>query len=136
MTIMAKNPKDYDLEDVTPDAPEQFDVVKVSAATNLTLVADLADHPQAELQGMNPSLLRNVAPAGFELRIPQGASPALMAGLEKVPADKRGSWRGPKGTHGDSPGSIPRRYGNTPPKLSPLNRAGEGGVPGEPWVWP
>lgn len=136
MTIMAKNARDYDLEDVTPDAPEMYDTVRVSALTNLALVADLSDRPLPELQAMNPSLLKNLAPAGYGLRVPQGVAVTLEANLTRVPEDKRAFWRAHRAAEGDTLASIARRYGTTVPMLSSANHSIEAVQPGEVVIVP
>ncbi|MGH9660044.1 MAG: lytic transglycosylase domain-containing protein, partial [Bryobacteraceae bacterium] len=111
MTIMAKNARQYELEDVTPDPPIEYDVIEPSSPTHLALVADLTETPMAELQSLNPSLLRSVAPAGHSLRVPKGTANALVARLDTIPAERRATWRAHKVENGETLAVIGKRYG-------------------------
>ena len=79
ITIMAKNPRDYGLENIDGERPIEYDTVAISVPTNLWLVSDIADHPLAEIRELNPSLIRSLAPAGYQLRVPRGTAPAVTA---------------------------------------------------------
>ncbi|MBI3679183.1 MAG: transglycosylase SLT domain-containing protein [Acidobacteria bacterium] len=123
VTIMAKNPKDYGLEGIAPDPALEYDTVKLEANTNLPLLADLVERPVVELREMNPALLKNVAPAGYSLHVPKGASAVLKAGLSLVPAEKRASWRSHRVAEGESLASIARRYRTASNTIAAVNRA-------------
>ena len=122
MTIMAKNAPEYGLDQVVPDQPWEFDTVKVTAATNLALISDLTDTSVPELQQLNPSLLRSIAPEGFDLRIPKGLAETTLANLELVPAERRCSWRMHRVEVGESLGSIARRYNASTSVIASANR--------------
>src|SRR6185437_2814600 len=81
LTIMAKNPNDYGLQDLDLEPPMEAEKVTVTAPTALALVADAVGSTVSELQELNPALLRGVAPDGFDLRVPKGTSAALQAAL-------------------------------------------------------
>jgi membrane-bound lytic murein transglycosylase D len=110
MTIMTKNPKAYDLENIEPEQPLEFDTVPVNAATNLNLAADAADCPVSLLQELNPSLLGDIAPTGLDLRVPKGAGSQVIAAIDQVPSNQRVSWRIHRVTTGDTLESIAMRY--------------------------
>jgi membrane-bound lytic murein transglycosylase D len=113
MTIMGKNAKEYGLDDVTPEAPIEYETVEMTASTNLSLVGDLTDAPISYLTELNPALLRNVAPAGYSLHVPKSTSAALITGLDGIPADHRLSWRMHRVEPGETLAVIARRYGAT-----------------------
>ena len=71
MTIMAKNPKDYGLENIDLDPAVEFDDIQLTAATNLNLVADASLQPISALRDLNPALLSMVVPAGFRVHVPK-----------------------------------------------------------------
>ncbi len=71
MTIMAKNPREYGLEEVDADPALAFDLVEITAPTSLMLLADLAECPVSQIRELNPALLKNTAPAGWQLRVPE-----------------------------------------------------------------
>ena len=110
MTIMHKNAKDYGLENVEADPPLEYDTIEVEAPTHLALVADIADRPVSDLRELNPSLLVNVAPAGYSLRVPKGSKAPVVASLDTVPAERRASWRIHRVSPGDTLESIAKRY--------------------------
>ena len=110
ITIMAKNPKAYDLEGLELDPALDYETVKLTSPTHLTLISDLAERPVSDLRDLNPSLMGNLAPGGYELRVPKGAAPTLLAGLETVPENRRTSWRVHRVAQGDTIASIAKRY--------------------------
>src|ERR1022692_2614736 len=102
MTIMAKNPKSYDLDGIVPDPALEYDVATMTSPTQMALVADLTETPLSELQELNPALLKNVAPAGYLLNVPCGMAASLNASLETVPPERRASWRMHKVENGET----------------------------------
>jgi membrane-bound lytic murein transglycosylase D len=121
MTIMGKNAKEYGLDDVTPEAPVEYDTVEMSASTNLALVGDLTDAPISYLIELNPALLRNVAPAGYSLHVPKSTATTLIAGLDSIPADHRQSWRMHRVEQGETLAVIAKRYGATTTSIISAN---------------
>jgi len=122
MTIMAKNAVQYDLEDIVPDPPLVYDVATISSPTHLALVADLTERPVSEIQALNPALLRSIAPAGYQLNVPQGTANTLLAALQSVPAERRASWRMHKVESGETLAAIGRRYGASASVIAAANR--------------
>ena len=114
MTIMAKNPKAYGLEDIEVEAPLEYEKVQLKAPAHLGLVADLTDRPVSEIRDLNPALLRNIAPAGYELKIPKSTEPALTAGLTAIPESRWASARVHRVSEGESAATLARRYGTSP----------------------
>jgi membrane-bound lytic murein transglycosylase D len=122
MTIMAKNATEYGLEGLSPDAPLEYDTMDVTAPTHLNLVADLTDAPVSELMGLNPALLKGVAPAGYSLHVPKGTGGSLRASLEMIPPDKRLSWRMHKVAEGETLASISKQYGASAGLIAATNK--------------
>jgi len=85
MAIIAKDPAAYGIPLVDQDPELEFDTIRLTAPTHLALLADAADVPASDLRDLNPSVLKNVAPAGAEVRIPAGKGPAVLAALETCP---------------------------------------------------
>lgn len=121
VTIMAKNAKDYGLDGVDGDAPVEYDTVALDAPTNLALVADAIERPVFEIRELNPALLRGSAPAGYQLRVPKGTAPALMAALDQVPASRRASARMHRVERGETLAAIARMYGSVPAAILAAN---------------
>jgi membrane-bound lytic murein transglycosylase D len=122
MTIMAKNARAYDLEDVVPEPALEYDVATITSPTHLALVADLTETPVSEIQALNPALLKNLAPAGYQLNVPRGTAVSLAAALQTVPPDRRASWRMHKVESGETLAMIGKRYGASPSVIAAANR--------------
>jgi membrane-bound lytic murein transglycosylase D len=95
VTIMAKNPKQYGLTDLTPDPALVTDTVTTNYAVDLRLVADVVNAPIQEIVALNPSLLRMSTPPDepFDLHLPTGGKELYEKRIAEIPEDKRRSWR-------------------------------------------
>ena len=93
--IMAKNPKQYGLTDVVPDAPVLSDEVTTTYAIDMRLVADLTNSSLAEIVALNPALLRLSTPDDipYGLRLPPGTHDIYLTRLKNIPSENRTSWR-------------------------------------------
>lgn len=121
MTIMSKNAAEYGLEDLTPDPALTYDTIEVTSPTHLLLVSDLTNTPAAELQMLNPALLKGLAPAGYLLHVPKGTGSYLMAELQMVPPERRASWRMHTVESGETLASIGKRYRTAPGTIAAAN---------------
>jgi membrane-bound lytic murein transglycosylase D len=130
MTIMAKNAPEYGLDHLTMDQPLEYDTVKLSTATNLGLISDLTETPMAELQQLNPALLRGTAPGGYSLRVPKGLAEQTDAALNKVPAEIRASSRAHRVAPGENLTVIARQYNASASAIASINGI-SGGQPSE-----
>jgi membrane-bound lytic murein transglycosylase D len=112
VTIMAKNPAQYGLGDISPEQPVPYDAVKINDSVDLRLVAQCIDVSPATLQDLNPSLLRLATPKDqtFELRLPVGTRDRYLAAIEPVPPPMRVWWRYHEVAEGDTLASIARTY--------------------------
>lgn len=137
MTIMAKNAREYGLEEVDADPALSYDVVELAAPTNMMLVADLSECPVSQIRELNPALLKNIAPAGWQVRVPKGTGATVRPLLETVPAEKRIAWRAHRVGDSDSLAGVARRYGVTERSILALNDgAAETLQPGDMLVIP
>jgi membrane-bound lytic murein transglycosylase D len=93
--IMAKNPEQYGLDKIVPDAAVVSDTVTVDYAIDLRLVADVTNSSLPEIVALNPSLLRMTTPRdmSFDLHIPVGTRDVFTERIKDIPEDKRSSWR-------------------------------------------
>jgi membrane-bound lytic murein transglycosylase D len=121
ITIMAKNPKDYGIEDVVMDSPVEYDSISLSAPTNLNLIADATLQPISVVRDLNPSLLTMVAPSGFQVHLPKDTAESAQAALESVPAANRQAWRLHHVTAGDTLATIAKSYHVTPERIVQVN---------------
>ncbi len=122
MTIMAKNPQDYGLENIDLDAPLEYDNLQLSASTNLNLVADATMQPLSVVRDLNPSLLKMVAPAGFQIHVPKGSGNTAQAALESVPAGNRTAWRLHHVETGDTLEAIAKAYHLSADRITAVNQ--------------
>src|SRR5881409_17961 len=94
VTIMAKNPAQYGLDDIVPDRELAYDTVKINYSVDLRLVAECVGATSEELQELNPGLLRMTTPKGrFDLHLPAGTGEKYQAAIGSIPPDMRIWWR-------------------------------------------
>jgi membrane-bound lytic murein transglycosylase D len=122
MTIMEKNAAEYGLQDIVLDQPIQYDTIETTAPTSLALIADLSDAPLAEVQDLNPAILKGIAPEGYAVHVPKGTGDQLMASLEMIPSDRRTTWRLHEVLPGETLASIGKQYGLSVSTLIATNR--------------
>jgi membrane-bound lytic murein transglycosylase D len=124
MAIMSKNPSHYGLEGIEVEPPLEYSSVVLEEATHLDLIADITGQPVAELRGLNPALLTNVAPAGYALHVPAGSGASVVSALGLVPAAGRATWRLHRVIEGDTLEAIARRYRTTTQRIAAENTNG------------
>ena len=123
VTIMAKNPAQYDLQSIVPDHEITYDTVKINYPVDLRLVAEAVDTTVDELQDLNPSLLRMVTPKGhYDLHLPPGTSEKYQTAIASIPPDMRVWWRLHKVESGDTLMSVARRYHTTARAIAQNNQ--------------
>ena len=125
MTIIAKNPQDYGLDNIEMDEPVQYDTIRLTAATQVDLIADATLQPVSVIRDLNPSLLGRVAPAGFTVHVPKGTGEATQEALESVPANSRHAWRLHHVSAGDTLAAIAKVYHLTPERIVAVNGSGD-----------
>src|SRR2546425_3114590 len=127
VTIMAKNPEQYGLDDVNLDKPIPFDTVKINYPIDLRLAAECVDATATDLQNLNPSLLRLTTPKDreFELRLPAGSKEKFASAVAAIPADKRLWWRYHKVQNGETLVSLAKTYHTTATAISQANKLEE-----------
>jgi membrane-bound lytic murein transglycosylase D len=123
VTIMAKNPEQYGLDKVEREKPLAYDTVKINYPVDLRLVAECVDASAADLQDLNPSLLRMTTPKGkdFDLHLPVGTKDKFLSAMAGVPLDMRVWWRYHKVQPGDTLASIARAYRTSPKAIAAAN---------------
>ena len=112
MTIVSKNLSQYGFDDVSMDEPLAFDAVTISYPVDLRLVAECVDATPAQLQELNPSLLRLTTPrtGTFELHLPSGTKEQYQTAIAAIPTDMRLWWRYHKVKPGDTLASLAHTY--------------------------
>ena len=126
ITIMAKNPAQYGLDNIQPESAPKVDVVRINYPVDLRLVAECIDVSVDSLQDLNPSLLRMTTPktGEFDLRLPESSSEKYHASIAAIPVSKRVWWRYHKVTSGETLSSIARQYRTTAKAITEVNGLG------------
>jgi len=138
--IMAKNPQQYGLDKMMPEAPVVSDTVTIDYAIDLRLVSDVTSASLLEIVALNPSLLRMSTPRdmAFDLHIPVGTRDVFAARIKDIPEEKRASWRFHVVRDGESLDGIATALHSRPSEISEANgiTAGETVNPGDELVIP
>jgi membrane-bound lytic murein transglycosylase D len=123
VTIMAKNPSQYGLEDVVMEHPTDYEAITINQPVDLRLVAECVGSTSSELQELNPSLLRLSTPheGKFELHLPAGTKDQYETTIALIPADMRLWWRYHTVHSGDTLASLARNYHTTAKSISEAN---------------
>jgi membrane-bound lytic murein transglycosylase D len=122
-TLMAKNPSQYGLDSVEMEKPDDYDTVTLDYPVDLRLVADCVGVSTAELQDINPSLLRLSSPrtGSFQLHIPAGTKDQFQTAIAAIPPDKRLWWRYHTVHAGDTLMVLARSYHTTAKQIEEAN---------------
>jgi len=127
VTIMAKNPQQYGLQDVVPEEPLAYDTVTIDYPADLRLVAECVDESASTLQDLNPSLLRLTTPKNqqFELHLPLGTKDRYLSTIAAIPPDMRVWWRYHNVAQGDTLASLARAYRTSRQAIAEANGIAE-----------
>src|SRR5881398_167208 len=106
VTIMAKNPAQYGLDQLETEKPAEY-----------------VGSTPSELQDLNPSLLRMTTPrtGKFELHLPAGTRDDYQTAIASIPPDMRLWWRYHVVTPGETLASLARNYHTTIRQISEVN---------------
>jgi len=122
-TIMAKNPAQYGLDSITPDSEMAYDTVKITYPVDLRLVAECVDATPAQMEELNPSLLRMITPKGhFDLHVPAGTTDKYQSAIASIPPDMRVWWRYHQVASGETLMSLGRSYHTTARAIAEANQ--------------
>jgi membrane-bound lytic murein transglycosylase D len=124
MTIVSKNLSQYGFDDVSMDEPVAYDTVTINYPVDLHLVAECLDATPAQLQELNPSLLRLTTPrvGTFVLHLPPGTKDQYQTAIAAIPNDMRLWWRYHKVQPGDTLASLARSYRVTAKSIAAANQ--------------
>jgi len=124
VTIMAKNPEQYDLDQIEREKPAAYDSIRINYPIDLRLAAQCIDASAADLQELNPSLLRLTTPRDrpFELRLPAGTKDQFESTVAAIPSDKRLWWRLHTVQSGETLASISKTYHTTAKAITEANK--------------
>jgi membrane-bound lytic murein transglycosylase D len=111
--FIGKDPEAYGFNGLDHQSPLAFDQVEVDGGISLTAVAKAASVDVADVQDLNPHLVRGVTPPGrtWKVRVPVGTSTAVAANLEKAAEAERLATVYHRVQRGETLSHIARRYG-------------------------
>ena len=121
--LIAKNPEKYGFKGIRPEAPMAYDVVQVSNATSLQLVAEATDTGVDSIRSLNPELRRDTTPRGeaYNVRVPGGKGKQFYALLKRIPAERRDSARVISVVPGEDLQNVANRTGVSLTQLQAMN---------------
>jgi membrane-bound lytic murein transglycosylase D len=121
--LIAKNPEKYGFKGIRPEPPMAYDVVQVSNATSLQLVAEATDSSVDYIRSINPELRRDVTPRGeaYKVRVPGGKGKQFLALLQRVPAERRETARLISVVPGEDIQNVANRAGVSVAQLQSMN---------------
>ena len=101
-----------------------FRQIPLDGQIDLSVAADLAGIPLAELRRLNPGFKRWATDPGgpHRLQLPSDAVERFTGKLAKIPAEKRMRWTRHEIGRGDTLGAIAGRYGTSVAALKDVNR--------------
>nr|WP_144370419.1 LysM peptidoglycan-binding domain-containing protein [Myxococcus stipitatus] len=127
--LVAKNPSAFGFseKEFEYEQPLEFDVVDLTDATDLDVVARAAGVPIQSVQDLNPELKRWCTPPAtakrpYKLRLPMGAGPRFVEGFQKISPSERLTFRVHKVKRGDTLSQIAERYGSASEAILQMNR--------------
>jgi membrane-bound lytic murein transglycosylase D len=123
VTIMAKNPSQYGLDQVVMERSADYDTVTINYPVDLRLVAECVNSTPTELQDLNPSLLRLTTPhdGEFTLHIPAGTKDQYQTAIAAIPSGMRLWWRYYTVHSGDTVASLAHTYRVTAKSIEEAN---------------
>jgi membrane-bound lytic murein transglycosylase D len=95
--------------------PIRYDIVTVTEATDLDVLARCAGTTSDMLKDLNPQLRRGATPPNMEIhvRVPVGAGEMCLASLADLPAEDRVAWKEHRVKRGETLSQIAGNYGTS-----------------------
>ena len=122
--IIGKHPERYGFGEVEPKPELVYQSVEVQGAVTLDVIARCAGVTEADVEALNPALLRgSTPPEGTTMvHLPLGTAETFAAAFELIPPSERVSYKRHKVARGESLGAIARRYGVSSADIARVNR--------------
>lgn len=123
--MIAKEPEKYGFTNLNYLEPLVYDVVKIPAATDLEVVAELCGVSYEEIKALNPELKRWSTPPGRKnhaLRIPAGTKERFTQAYAKIPANERLRYARHRVQAGDTLNKVAKQYNIRVEDIVALNR--------------
>lgn len=120
--LIAKEPDRYAFR-VEPSEPLKYDVVRVSDATGLDVIAEAAGASVAEVAELNPALIRGVTPPGetYYVRVPRRSAARFAVNFARLAPEHRVRAVRHVVRSGDTFYRIARVYGSDISAIQALN---------------
>jgi membrane-bound lytic murein transglycosylase D len=121
--LVAKEPGKYGLKvDYLPEY--SYDTVQVGAATPLAAIAKASDASLADIQDLNPEVLRGITPPDqrFVVRVPKGHADGFDSAYARLASSDRSAFTKSSVKKGESMTSIAQRAGVSVRSLTWYNR--------------
>lgn len=126
--LVAKHPEAFGFakEEFNFQPTLRFDEVKVSAPTDLEVIARAAGTELQAIEDLNPELKRWCTPPAsaakpYVLRVPPGTGATCQANLDKLPPQERMTFKSHVVQRGDTLSQIAAKYGSAPEAIMRLN---------------
>jgi LysM repeat protein len=103
-----------------------YDVVPVEDATDLRLIAELAECPLEQVLELNPYVKRWCTPPSerYDVRVPTGKGALVSERLAQVPAEDRVTWRRHRVARGETLSGLAREYSTSVQAIRDANKLG------------
>jgi membrane-bound lytic murein transglycosylase D len=122
VALVAKEPDRYGME-IVPEPPFAYDSVRVGPGIPVAAIAKAARTSVADIQDLNPHILRGVTPPrdSLRVRVPVGRAEEFADALAALPKEDRVGLRTVVSKKGESVASIARRSGISTKALGGFN---------------
>jgi len=123
-TILGTYRDHYEFDQIQPERPIPFEVVRIPDATELEIIARAAGVEKEEIETLNPHFVRGVTPPGREvdLRVPVGHRERFQIAYAKIPPEERVTRVEHIVQRGETLSHIARRYGTTVRAIQQTNQ--------------
>lgn len=120
--LVAKEPERYGMR-IRTLPPFEYDSVRVGPTIPLAAIATASGATVAQIQDLNPQILRGMTPPrdSTRVRIPRGAATTFDSALAALPKDDRVAVRRVESKKNDYPATIANKYGITAKQLLLFN---------------
>lgn len=112
--IIAKDPAKYGFTDYEMEPELVWETVTINKCLELKVISKTVGCTVAELQNLNPELLRRYTPPdrkNYKLKLPPGSTAKFLAAYDAMPSPKETSWVRHKIRRGEAISTIASRYG-------------------------
>jgi len=122
MALLAKNAGAFQLHDVVPEDPIDYDTVVTESRIGLKLIADVTGATPVLIKQLNPALLGEATPDGrYALRIPKETAEQFHSEIATIPEVRRMSWRRHEVQSNESLTTIAALYKVRPQDIALVN---------------